>query len=259
MIIEARDIHKTYYLEGVEINALNGVSLKINDGEFVSIMGQSGSGKSTLMHIIGCLDKPTSGSVLIDGNDVSELSENELADLRLQKIGFVFQTFNLIPRASALKNVELPLIYAGIKATERRERAIQALKSVGLGDRLYNRPSQLSGGQQQRVAIARALINNPGVILADEPTGNLDSKSGAEIMRILNSLHQQGRTVILVTHEAEIAEHANRLIRIFDGRIIEDRPVNKDNPTIEDRPAKKDRQSREDGPTRKGKRREVQE
>ncbi|MDI6716817.1 MAG: ABC transporter ATP-binding protein [Actinomycetota bacterium] len=258
-MIEARDIYKTYYLEGVEINALNGVSLKINGGEFVSIMGQSGSGKSTLMHIIGCLDKPTSGSVLIDGNDVSELSENELADLRLQKIGFVFQTFNLIPRASALKNVELPLIYAGIKATERRERAIQALKSVGLGDRLYNRPSQLSGGQQQRVAIARALINNPGVILADEPTGNLDSKSGAEIMRILNSLHQQGRTVILVTHEAEIAEHANRLIRIFDGRIIEDRPVNKDKPTIEDRPAKKDRQSREDGPTRKGKRREVQE
>lgn len=227
MTIEARDLYKIYHLEGVEINALNGVSLKIDDGEFVSIMGQSGSGKSTLMHIVGCLDKPTRGLVLIDGNDTKDLSENELADLRLQKIGFVFQTFNLIPRASALKNVELPLTYAGIRATERRERAIRALETVGLGDRLQNRPSQLSGGQQQRVAIARALINNPGIIFADEPTGNLDSKSGAEIMALLSSLHRQGKTIILVTHEAEVAEHADRLIRLFDGKIIEDGPVKK--------------------------------
>lgn len=227
MAIEARDLYKTYYLEDVEINALNGVSLTIEDGEFVSIMGQSGSGKSTLMHAIGCLDTPTAGSLLIDGQDTKDLSENELADLRLQKIGFVFQTFNLIPRASSLKNVELPLIYAGAKTLERRERAIAALEAVGLGDRLGNRPSQLSGGQQQRVAIARALINNPGIILADEPTGSLDSKSGTEVMEILSSLHDQGKTVILVTHEAEIAEYAKRLIRLFDGKVIEDGPIAK--------------------------------
>lgn len=227
MTIEANDLFKIYHLEGVEINALNGVSLRIDDNEFLSIMGQSGSGKSTLMHIIGCLDKPTRGSVLIDGNDTKDLSENELADLRLQKIGFVFQTFNLIPRASALKNVELPLTYAGVRASERRERAIRALETVGLGDRLHNRPSQLSGGQQQRVAIARALINNPGIIFADEPTGNLDSKSGAEIMALLGSLHKRGKTIILVTHEAEVAEHADRLIRLFDGKIIEDSPIRK--------------------------------
>ncbi|HZD60772.1 MAG TPA: ABC transporter ATP-binding protein [Anaerolineae bacterium] len=227
MTIEVRDIYKIYYLEGIEIHAVSGVSLTIGDGEFVSIMGQSGSGKSTLMHIIGCLDKPTSGSVFIDGYDTNDLTDNELAELRLQKIGFVFQTFNLIPRASALKNVEMPLVYAGVRAAERRGRAIQVLSSVGLGDRLYNRPSQLSGGQQQRVAIARALINNPGIILADEPTGNLDSKSGAEIMALLDSLHKQGKTVILVTHEAEIAEHADRLIRLFDGKVIEDGPIKK--------------------------------
>lgn len=227
MTLEARDIYKIYHLEGVEICAVNGISLKIEDGEFVSIMGQSGSGKSTLMHIVGCLDKPTSGSLFIDGHDTGTLSDNELADLRLQKIGFVFQTFNLIPRASALKNVELPLIYAGVKAAARRERAIQSLNSVGLGDRLHNRPSQLSGGQQQRVAIARALINNPGIILADEPTGNLDSKSGAEIMALLDALHKQGKTVILVTHEAEVAECADRLIRLLDGKIIEDGRIEK--------------------------------
>ncbi|MHB8841412.1 MAG: ABC transporter ATP-binding protein [Candidatus Aquicultor sp.] len=225
MAIEARDLYKTYYLEDVEINALNGVSLTINDGEFVSIMGQSGSGKSTLMHAIGCLDTPTAGSLLIDGHDTNDLSENELAVLRLEKIGFVFQTFNLIPRASSLKNVELPLIYAGVKTLERRERAVAALEAVGLGDRLSSRPSQLSGGQQQRVAIARALINDPGIILADEPTGSLDSKSGTEIMEILSSLHDQGKTVILVTHEAEIAEYAKRLIRLFDGKIVEDGPI----------------------------------
>jgi putative ABC transport system ATP-binding protein len=229
MAIEARDLYKTYYLEDVEINALNGVSLTINNGEFVSIMGQSGSGKSTLMHAIGCLDTPTAGSLLIDDHDTKDLSENELADLRLQKIGFVFQTFNLIPRASSLKNVELPLIYAGVKTVDRRERAIAALEAVGLGDRLSSRPSQLSGGQQQRVAIARALINDPGIILADEPTGSLDSKSGTEIMEILSSLHDQGKTVILVTHEAEIAEYAKRLIRLLDGKVIEDGPIIKNN------------------------------
>jgi len=227
MAIEARNLYKTYYLEDVEINALNGVSLTIEDGEFVSIMGQSGSGKSTLMHVIGCLDTPTAGSLLIDGQDTLDLSENELADLRLQKIGFVSQAFNLIPRASSLKNVELPLIYAGVKTIERRERAIAALEAVGLGDRLSSRPSQLSGGQQQRVAIARALINNPGIILADEPTGELDSKSGTEIMEILSSLHDQGKTVILVTHEAEVAEYTKRLVRLFDGKIVEDGPTTK--------------------------------
>jgi putative ABC transport system ATP-binding protein len=223
--IEAIDLYKIYSLEGVEINAVNGINMRIEDGEFVSIMGQSGSGKSTLMHMIGCLDKPTSGSVVIDDQDTKELSDNELADFRLQKIGFIFQTFNLIPRASSVKNVELPLIYAGVKAAERKERAIQALIDVGLGERLYNRPNQLSGGQQQRVAIARALINNPNIIFADEPTGSLDSKSGDEIMGILDSLHDQGKTVILVTHEAEVAEHAKRSIRLRDGQIIEDGPV----------------------------------
>lgn len=225
MTIEAINLFKTYYLEGVEINAVNGISLRIEDGEFVSIMGQSGSGKSTLMHMLGCLDKPTSGSIIIDGYDTKEMTDNELADFRLLKIGFIFQTFNLIPRASAIKNVELPLVYAGVKAAERRARAVEMLNSVGLGDRLYNRPSQLSGGQQQRVAIARALINNPKIIFADEPTGNLDSKSGTEIMAILDSLHEQGKTVILVTHEAEVAEHAKRLIRVRDGQIIEDTQV----------------------------------
>jgi putative ABC transport system ATP-binding protein len=225
MTIEAIDLYKIYSLGGVEINAVNGINLRIDDGEFVSIMGQSGSGKSTLMHMIGCLDKPTHGSVIIDGQDTKDLSDNELADFRLLKIGFVFQTFNLIPRATSAKNVELPLIYAGVKATERKQRAIDALVAVGLGDRLYNRPNQLSGGQQQRVAIARALINNPNIIFADEPTGSLDTKSGEEIMSILDSLHEQGKTVILVTHEAEVAEHANRSIRLRDGQVIEDGPV----------------------------------
>jgi putative ABC transport system ATP-binding protein len=229
MTIEAIDLYKIYSLEGIEINAVNGIDLRIDDGEFVSIMGQSGSGKSTLMHMIGCLDKPTRGSVIIDGQDTKELSDNELADFRLLKIGFIFQTFNLVPRASSIKNVELPLIYAGVKTAERRQRSIDALEAVGLGDRLYNRPNQLSGGQQQRVAIARALINNPSIIFADEPTGNLDSKSGTEIMGILDSLHKQGKTVILVTHEAEVAEHANRLIRLRDGRIIEDGPIEHNN------------------------------
>ncbi|MDI6816988.1 MAG: ABC transporter ATP-binding protein [Actinomycetota bacterium] len=229
MTIEVKDLYKIYSLEGVEIHAVNGITINIEDGEFVSIMGQSGSGKSTLMHIIGCLDKPTRGSAKIDGQEITDLTENELADFRLDKIGFIFQTFNLIPRASALKNVELPLIYAGVSRAERRERATKMLESVGLGDRLSSRPTQLSGGQQQRVAIARALINNPKIIFADEPTGNLDSKSGTEIMAILDSLHEQGKTVILVTHEAEVAEHANRLIRLFDGKVIEDGPIKANN------------------------------
>lgn len=229
MTIEVKDLYKIYSLEGVEIHAVNGITIDIEDGEFVSIMGQSGSGKSTLMHIIGCLDKPTSGSTKIDGQETTDLTENELADFRLDKIGFIFQTFNLIPRASALKNVELPLIYAGVSGAERRERAVKMLESVGLGDRLGSRPTQLSGGQQQRVAIARALINDPKIIFADEPTGNLDSKSGTEIMAILDSLHKEGKTVILVTHEAEVAEHANRLIRLFDGKVIEDGPIKTNN------------------------------
>ena len=229
MTIEVKDLYKIYSLEGVEIHAVNGITINIEDGEFVSIMGQSGSGKSTLMHIIGCLDKPTSGSAKIDGQEITDLTENELADFRLDKIGFIFQTFNLIPRASALKNVELPLIYAGVSSAERRERATKMLESVGLGDRLGSRPTQLSGGQQQRVAIARALINDPKIIFADEPTGNLDSKSGMEIMAILDSLHEQGKTVILVTHEAEVAEHANRLIRLLDGKVIEDGPIQANN------------------------------
>jgi putative ABC transport system ATP-binding protein len=216
------NLKKTYQLEGIDVEALRGVSFRINEGDFVAIMGQSGSGKSTLMNLIGCLDRPTSGAIVLDGQFMADLTNNQLAKVRNEKIGFVFQNFNLLTRASALKNVELPLIYAGVSPHERHERAEAALNSVGLGDRLQHRPNQLSGGQQQRVAIARALSVNPALILADEPTGALDSKSGDEIMGILADLNKQGKTIILVTHEPYIAEYTDRVIRLLDGQIIED-------------------------------------
>jgi putative ABC transport system ATP-binding protein len=226
-LIAIENLVKTYHLEGVDVEALKGVSLRIDAGEFVSIMGPSGSGKSTLMHILGCLDRPTSGSVLIEGIETGRMSENQLAEIRNRKVGFVFQSFNLLSRASALKNVELPLIYSGAGGRERRRRAKEEMAAVGLSDRLRHRPSQLSGGQQQRVAIARALITNPNIILADEPTGNLDSKSGAEIMEILDKLNKQDKTIILVTHEEYIANHAKRIVKLRDGLIISDEKVKK--------------------------------
>jgi putative ABC transport system ATP-binding protein len=223
-VIEIRDIAKVYRMGEMEVHALRGASVRVCPGEMVSIMGPSGSGKSTLMNIIGCLDQSTSGVYLLDGIDVSSLSDDQLAAVRSRKIGFVFQSFNLLPRTTALQNVELPLVYAGGK--NRRERAVAALERVGLGDRLHHRPNELSGGQQQRVAIARALINDPAIILADEPTGNLDSKSGAEIMGIFQELNERnGITVVFVTHEPDIAEHTKRIIRLMDGRIVEDAPV----------------------------------
>ncbi len=223
-VIEIRDVTKVYRMGDVEVHALRDASMRVCPGEMVSIMGPSGSGKSTLMNIIGCLDQATGGQYLLDGIDVNSLSDDQLAAVRSRKIGFVFQSFNLLPRTTALQNVELPLIYAGGK--NRKERAVQALERVGLGDRLHHRPNELSGGQQQRVAIARALINDPAIILADEPTGNLDSKSGAEIMAIFQELNERnGITVVFVTHEPDIAEHTKRIIRLMDGRIVEDAPV----------------------------------
>jgi putative ABC transport system ATP-binding protein len=226
VIIDARDITKTYQMGDVQVRALRGASLQVSRRELVSIMGPSGSGKSTLMNILGCLDQPTSGEYYLEGLEIDQLDDNKLAEIRGRKIGFVFQTFNLLARTTALTNVELPLVYSGMGGRRRRERAIAALDAVGLADRVHHRPNELSGGQQQRVAIARALINEPAIILADEPTGNLDSKSGAEIMAIFQRLNEeQGITIIFVTHEPEIAQHTHRIVRIADGRIVDDRRV----------------------------------
>ena len=217
-----RDVFKTYVMGEEQIHALSGVSLDIGKNEYVAVMGPSGSGKSTLMNIVGCLDVPTSGSYSLDSEMVADKGEPELAEIRNRMIGFVFQTFNLIPRANILHNVELPLIYGGVSKSERHERAVEALRKVGLEDRMLHRPNELSGGQRQRVAIARALVFDPSIILADEPTGNLDSRTGEEIMEILDTMHANGQTIILVTHEDNIAAHAHRTIRLRDGKIESD-------------------------------------
>ena len=217
-----RDVFKTYVMGEEQIHALSGVSLDIGKNEYVAVMGPSGSGKSTLMNIVGCLDVPTSGSYSLDNEMVADKGEPELAEIRNRMIGFVFQTFNLIPRANILHNVELPLIYGGVSKSERHERAVEALRKVGLEDRMLHRPNELSGGQRQRVAIARALVFDPSIILADEPTGNLDSRTGEEIMEILDTMHANGQTIILVTHEDNIAAHAHRTIRLRDGKIESD-------------------------------------
>jgi putative ABC transport system ATP-binding protein len=225
-VISLQQITKSYDMGGAEqVNALRGVSVSIKKNEYVAIMGPSGSGKSTLMNIIGCLDTPTSGLYEFNGINVSEMNDNELAKVRNKEIGFVFQTFNLLARSDALHNVELPLIYAGIPSAERKRLAMEALDHVGLGDRVHHRPNELSGGQRQRVAVARALVNKPSILLADEPTGNLDSKTGDEIMILFQELHKLGNTIILVTHEEYIAEHAHRIIRVRDGEVASDEMV----------------------------------
>jgi len=221
-LIKTEDLWKTYQMGAEEIHALRGVSFEIKRGEYVAIMGPSGSGKSTMMNLIGCLDTPSKGKYYLNTRLVSEMDDDELAHVRNKEIGFVFQTFNLLARASALHNVELPLIYNGTPAAERKERAIKALQSVDLGERMYHKPNELSGGQRQRVAIARALVNNPSILLADEPTGNLDSQTSAEIMRLLDVLYERGNTIILVTHEMDIALHAHRIIRLLDGQVASD-------------------------------------
>ncbi len=221
-MIEVKDVTKVYRMGEVDVHALRGVSLRVEKGEFLSIMGASGSGKSTLMNVLGCLDSPTSGSYLLNGRDVSQLSDRQLARIRGRELGFVFQQFNLLPRTTALRQVELPLVYAGVMPGERRRRAREALETVGLSERVGHRPDELSGGQQQRVAIARALVNQPSIILADEPTGNLDSKSGEEILRIFQQLNTQGITVVFVTHDPDIAAVSRRIVRLRDGLIEKD-------------------------------------
>src|SRR3954454_9993465 len=227
IVIRTYDLWKTYIMGDQEINAVSGVSIEIRRGEYVAIMGPSGSGKSTLMNLIGCLDTPTKGDYYINGKLVSTMSDDELARIRNKEIGFVFQTFNLLPRATALHNVELPLIYAGITAEERLQRAAKALRQVDLEQRMYHKPNELSGGQRQRLAVARALVNDPSILLADEPTGNLDTATGNEIMGLFERLYQQGNTIILVTHEHDIALHAHRIIYIRDGKIAKDEKVQK--------------------------------
>lgn len=222
-LIKLRDITKIYKLGNVEVKAVNGINLDISANEYVAIVGPSGSGKSTLMNIIGCLDSPTFGEYYLNGEEVSRLSDDRLAEIRNSTIGFIFQGFDLLPRLTALENVELPLIYKGLSKKERYAKGMEALEKVGLQDRMHHRPNELSGGQQQRVAIARALVTNPSLILADEPTGNLDSKSGLEIINLLQQLHEQGNTVILITHDSNIAGMARRLVSIHDGQIVEDR------------------------------------
>jgi putative ABC transport system ATP-binding protein len=225
-VIDVHDVERHYGVsEGVVVRALDGVSLRIQRGEFVAIMGSSGSGKSTLMNILGCLDVPTAGRYELDGVDVRDIRDDDLADLRNSKIGFVFQSFNLVPRTSALANVALPLSYAGIGRAERRRRAVAALEAVGLADRADHEPSELSGGQQQRAAVARAIVTNPSLILADEPTGNLDSRSTSDVLDIFERLHGDGRTVVLITHEPDVAARAQRIVRLADGRVVEDRRV----------------------------------
>ncbi len=221
-IIRLEDICRIYRVGSQEVRALDGVSLSVYKNEYVAIMGPSGSGKSTLMNILGCLDSPDSGRYILNGTDVSEMDDGEMADVRNREIGFVFQSFNLLPRYNALENVALPMVYAGVPAGERREKAAQALRSVGLEDRMDHRPNELSGGQRQRVALARALINNPSIILADEPTGNLDTHTSVEIMRLFDEIYRNGNTVIVVTHEEDIAAYAHRVIRLRDGRVESD-------------------------------------
>jgi putative ABC transport system ATP-binding protein len=221
-LIETVDLWKTYVMGSEEIHALRGVSIQIERGEYVAIMGPSGSGKSTLMNLIGCLDTPSKGTYLLNGKQASQMNDNELARIRNEEIGFVFQTFNLLPRATALRNVELPLVYAGMAAKERELQARSALEKVELGSRMSHRPNELSGGQRQRVAIARALVNNPSILLADEPTGNLDSKTGIEIMALFDRLHKGGNTIVLVTHEPDVAAYAHRSIHIRDGQVEND-------------------------------------
>jgi len=224
-IIQIEQLTKIYHLGKVKVEALRGVSFEINTGDFVSIMGPSGSGKSTLMHIIGCLDYPTGGKYFLSGQDVNKLNDDQLALFRNQKIGFVFQEFNLLPKATILRNVELPLTYNNTHSKNKKQLAVQALEEVGLGDRLKHRPNEISGGQKQRVAIARALVNHPSIILADEPTGNLDSKTGQDIMKMIDKLHDEGNTIILVTHEAEIARYGKRIIHLKDGVIDRDEVI----------------------------------
>ncbi|HEX3031284.1 MAG TPA: ABC transporter ATP-binding protein [Bacillota bacterium] len=220
-------LSKTYQTGDICVNALKEINLQISQGEFAAIMGPSGSGKSTLMNILGCLDRPTTGSYILDSRETANLDDTQLAHIRNRKIGFVFQTFNLLPRLTALRNVELPMLYAGVEKGERLKRAVEALTRVGLADRLHHRPNELSGGQKQRVAIARALVNRPAVFLADEPTGNLDSRSGEEIMAIFQQLHREGSTILLVTHEREIGLHADRILSFRDGRLVKDEKVDK--------------------------------
>jgi putative ABC transport system ATP-binding protein len=221
-VIDMQDVRKTYRIGEIEVHALRGVSLQVQRGEYIAIMGASGSGKTTLMNLMGCLDEPTAGVYRLNGLDVRGIDEDTMADVRNSFIGFVFQSFNLIPRTPALANVELPLAYAGVPRAARRERALRAMQEVGLADRVHHQPSELSGGQQQRVAVARALVTNPAMILADEPTGNLDSASGTEVLELFERLNDEGRTIVLITHEDDVARHAERVVRVRDGRVIGD-------------------------------------